>query len=359
MYPALAVAAAIGNRAEMLWVGDRRGMEFQLVQRRSIAFEHVPAAGLHGVGLRSLPGNVHRMGQGYMAARRLMISYKPDGILLTGGYPGIPVALARRDTPLMLYVPDIEPGRAAKLVSRWADEVMVTTEQSRAYYPDRDRITVTGYPTRPWLERMEKDQARIELGLDPDDRVVLVFGGSRGAHTINEALWAELELVLNRTQVIHITGVLDWPQGQTVRDGLESPQSERYFAFPYLHEEMGLAFSAADLVVSRAGAAVLGEYGLYGLPAILVPYPHAWRYQHVNSEYLTGQGSAIQIEDSSLKQELAAQILNLLEQPDRLQNMSVAASRSAVPEAADRIANAMIRLMSEKTGQNHKGKDDT
>jgi UDP-N-acetylglucosamine--N-acetylmuramyl-(pentapeptide) pyrophosphoryl-undecaprenol N-acetylglucosamine transferase len=342
----LAVAAEIGNRAEMLWAGDQEGMEFHLVQRRGIPFKHVPAAGFHGVGIRSLPGNIRRMSNGYLAARKTVDSFQPNAILLTGGYPGVPIALARAGTPLMLYVPDIEPGSAARLISRWADQIMVTTEDSLGYYPDPDRVKIVGYPVRSWLRRLPKDQARAHFGMNPEEGVVLIFGGSRGARSINRAVWVALQRLLSSTQLIHITGELDWPEGQAVGEQLEPALKNRYAVFPYLHEEMGVAFSAADLVVSRAGAAVLGEYASFALPSLLVPYPHAWRYQSVNAEFLVHRGSALQIDDSELDHTLAPLIVELLQDPERLANMSAAAAQLAEANAAKKIADELMLLAS-------------
>ena len=319
-------------------------MEYRLVQRRGISFQHVPSAGFHGVGLRSLPGNFLRMGQGYLAARRTLQAYQPDAILLTGGFPGIPIALARGRTPLMLYVPDIEPGSAARMIGRWASRVAVTSRDSLQYYPDPERMLVSGYPIRPWLSQVSKDQACSNFDLDVKESVVLVFGGSRGARSINHAVWEGLPTLLEHTQLIHITGVLDWRQVDTEREQLDAELRSRYRPHAYLHDEMGFALSAADLAVSRAGAAVLGEYACYALPSILVPYPHGWRYQTVNADYLVERGAAIRIDDSSLRADLAPQVIALLSDPARLARMSSAASKLAVPNAAETIAEELLRL---------------
>jgi UDP-N-acetylglucosamine--N-acetylmuramyl-(pentapeptide) pyrophosphoryl-undecaprenol N-acetylglucosamine transferase len=128
------------------------------------------------------------------------------------------------------------------------------------------------------------------LHLDPALPVLLVFGGSKGARSINRALLEALPGLLPEMQVLHISGNLDWPEVEAARSALSTGEAaawaERYHAFPYLHDEMGAALAAADLVVARAGASTLGEFPALGLPAILVPYPHAWRYQKVNADYL-------------------------------------------------------------------------
>jgi UDP-N-acetylglucosamine--N-acetylmuramyl-(pentapeptide) pyrophosphoryl-undecaprenol N-acetylglucosamine transferase len=337
----LATIAALGPRADVLWLGSVGGMEAGLVQRAGIRFEAVPAAGLHGVGLRALPGNLAALLRGTMAARRVIRSFRPRVMLLTGGFVGVPAALAGGGVRKVLYVPDIEPALAARVISRLADVVAVTTDEARRYYGRRTRVVVTGYPTRPDLEQFPKSEARERLGLSPDGRVVIVLGGSRGARSINQAVWVGLDELLPTAQVIHLTGQLDFARAVEARDGLEPESQARYFPVAYLHEEMAWAYGAADLAVGRAGASALGELPLFGLPSILVPYPHAWRYQHVNAEFLAQRAAAVIVADERVGSDLVPTTLALLSDPGRLAAMSSAARRQASPEAARRIAELL------------------
>lgn len=352
MYPALAIIAALRDRvcAEALWVGGEGGMEASLVSREGIAFTAVPAAGIHGVGLRRLPGNAVRLARGIPAARRVIRGFRPDVVLFTGGYVAVPVALAAGRCPRVAYVPDLEPGLALRVACRHADAVCVTAEPARAYYPARQRVLVTGYPTRPGLKTCDKAEARARLGLSPDSPVLLVFGGSRGARSINQALWSCLEPALRITQVVHVTGELDWPRVAAVRDRLEETLGRRYHPHAYLHEEMGLAFAAADLAVARAGASTLGELPLFGLPAALVPYPHAWRYQKLNADYLVRAGAAVLVRDEMLRDRLLPTLQDLLGDRARLQQMGEAARSLARPDAAQAIAAEVERVAKRGTG---------
>jgi UDP-N-acetylglucosamine--N-acetylmuramyl-(pentapeptide) pyrophosphoryl-undecaprenol N-acetylglucosamine transferase len=340
VYPALAIIAALRARvrAEVLWVGGEGGMEASLVQREGIAFTAVPAAGIHGVGLRQLPGNAWRLARGIPAARRVIKRFQPDALLFTGGYVGVPVALAAGRRPRVAYVPDIEPGLALKVVCCGADAVCVTADAARGFYPAGQRVVVTGYPTRPSLQTVDKNQARTRLGLQGETPVLLVFGGSRGARSINEALWSCLEDVLRIAQVVHVTGELDWPRVTAVRERLEGTLGRRYHPHAYLHEEMGLALAAADLAIARAGASTLGELPLFGLPAALVPYPYAWRYQKLNAEHLMLERSAVLVRDEDLGTQLLPTIQGLLGDADKLQAMGAAARRLSRPDAAELIA---------------------
>ena len=159
----------------------------------------------------------------------------------------------------------------------------MTTETSRQYFRDQAAVRVSGYPTRPELQVWDRQDAFRALELREDLPVVFVFGGSKGARSINRALLAVLPGILPDAQVLHISGSLDWPEIEAASQALPAELAERYHPYPYLHEEMGAALSVADLVVSRAGASTLGEFPLFGIPAILVPYPYAWRYQRINA----------------------------------------------------------------------------
>jgi UDP-N-acetylglucosamine--N-acetylmuramyl-(pentapeptide) pyrophosphoryl-undecaprenol N-acetylglucosamine transferase len=333
-------------------------MEEQLVPREGLRFEAIPAAGVHGVGLKALPGNIVQLAKGYRAARRIVRDYQPDAMFFTGGYVGVPVAMTGAGVPKVSYVPDLQPGLGLRVITRVSETVTVTAEASRQHYGNR-RVVVTGYPTRPELVPIAAEEARRELGLDPEQRVVLAFGGSQGARSINEALWLALPGILGMAQVIHITGQLDWPRIENVQMELPERLQGSYHPYSYLHSEMGQALAAADLVISRAGAATLGEYPLYGLPAILVPYPHSWRYQAANAQYLAEQGGAIVVDDESLARDLLPTVRGLLQDPVRLRGMAQAMSGIATPGAAEAIASEVARAAVAKpaTGRSSQNQD--
>lgn len=344
MYPAITVLEALSlEKDSVLWVGGRGGMEEDLVTRRDIPFKTIPAAGLHGVGLRRLSGNLWKLLKGFGASLRILREFQPDVLLFTGGYLAFPMAVAAVRRPSLLYVPDIEPGLALKALARFADSIALTTETSTAFFPQPDKLTVTGYPVRPGLSKWTKEAALDYFGFDPALPVLTVAGGSKGARSINTALMAALPDLLEHMQIVHLAGHLDWEIIDAQAQWLPSDLAKRYQAFPYLHE-MGAALAAADLIVSRSGASVLGEYPLFGLPAILAPYPHAWRYQKVNARYLAKRGAAVILQDEDLTTQLKDRVLSLMADPDTLARMSQAMHDLATPQAAEKIA-AMVRKM--------------
>jgi len=333
-----------------LWVGGSGGMEADLVKREGIRFESIPAAGVHGVGVRALPGNLWQLGRGFFASRRILRKFHPDVSFFTGGYVAVPMALAgrlARKSKSLLFVPDIEPGQAIKTVARYSDCLALTVNESKAYFPKHPSQYVTGYPVRPGLDHWTVDEARAFFVLQEQLPVLMVFGGSRGAHSINLALTKALPELLAEMQVIHVTGKSDWTMIEQARAGLSKEQLNRYRPYPYLYDEIGAAMRVADLLVTRAGASTLGELPLFGVPAILVPYPYAWRYQRVNASYLVKRGAAVMIEDAQLNDQLLEKVRDLMKDHPRREQMSQAMSVLAMPSAAMSIASLLIELGNE------------
>ena len=347
MYPALAVHSALAAKVrdvKTLWVGGEGGMEGTLVKRQGIPFKSIPAAGVHGVSLVALPRNLMLLGRGLLSAYAIINDFKPDVLFFTGGYVAVPVALAGRSVPTLLYVPDIEPGMALKSLAGFADVIAVTTEQTQKFF--NKQVIETGYPLRADLALWNRQTAHRHLGISGRYPVLLVYGGSKGAHSINLAVLNNLHALLAKFEIIHLSGETDWEIVASMRQELPSELSGRYHAMPYLHE-MGAALAAADLVVSRAGASCLGEYPLFALPAILVPYPHAWRYQKVNADYLARRGAAIILHDDRLNDELLVTLNVLFENPNKLKAMRASMFELSHPRAAEKIASQLMQLAGE------------
>jgi undecaprenyldiphospho-muramoylpentapeptide beta-N-acetylglucosaminyltransferase len=337
----------------VLWVGGEGGIEVDLISRENIEFTTIPAAGVHGVGFRNLPGNLWQIIKGFFSARRIIKEFQPQVLFFTGGYLSVPVALAgrsifsRKNRPrILVYVPDIEPGLALRFLAMVSDQIAVTVEESMNYFSSQSKIEVTGYPVRSQLKVIEKTAARLQLSLLKDIPTLLVFGGSKGARSINNAILDVLPDLLKDIQVIHISGHHDWSEIEDAKKRLPAKLQDRYQGFPYLYQEMGIALSAADIVLSRAGAAVLGEFPMFGIPAILVPYPYAWRYQEVNARYLEEYGAAVVLQDDELKEKLMPTIHDLLDDQTQRKRMSQAMLSMATPEAAESIASLLHGLVS-------------
>jgi UDP-N-acetylglucosamine--N-acetylmuramyl-(pentapeptide) pyrophosphoryl-undecaprenol N-acetylglucosamine transferase len=181
------------------------------------------------------------------------------------------------------------------------------------------------------------------------------MGGSKGARSINRALLPVLPDLLTEMQVVHLSGHLDWPEIKAAQDKLAasmhstSELAARYRAFPYLHEKMGAALTAADLALARAGASTLGEFPLFGLPAILVPYPHAWRYQYVNAQYLVQHGAAEILIDVDRPEKLLSTVQGVMRDQERREKMCRAMRSLARPTAAQDISHLLKNLAADQS----------
>lgn len=322
-------------------------MERVLVEESGLPFagyQEVLAGPVHGVNPLRVAASLLRLALGAAQSLAHLRRWRPQVILLTGGWANLPVALAARPLgiPIAIYLPDIEPGLTIRFLQRFARKVAITVEPSSAFFPP-GKTTVTGYPLQSNRLEATRADGQKHFKLDAARKTLLAFGGSRGARNINIALGENLARLLDDgLQIIHITGELDWKRCmKKVGDLREHP---RYRAFPYLHEEMGLAFAAADLALCRAGASTLAELPLYGLPAILAPYPYAWRYQKVNADYLSERGAAIRLNDEDMPKELYDTISRLINDEARLSDMRQRSKQLARADGAKRLAALLLEI---------------
>ena len=357
MYPGLTVIKALLDKkpagsalptikpADILWIGSRGGIEGQLVRHAGIEFIGLAAGGLRGMGLLVKAWNALRIIGSVRRARGLLSEFGADVVLVTGGYACVAVTLAAwlKNVPVAIYLPDIVPGQAIRFLARFASKVMVTSEDSYHYFR-REKVVVTGYPVRPEIYDLDRAQARQALELDPEQKTLLVFGGSRGSQSINQALVGGLRDLLPVCQIVHVTGTLDagWVAGAANR--LPEALREKYHHHPYLHDNMPQALVSADLVVSRAGAATLGEFPAAKLPALLVPYPHSGQHQKPNADHMVRNGAAQSLADADLKEKLVPMVLELLGDAQALADMRESANAMARPDAAEAIAEQVWML---------------
>jgi UDP-N-acetylglucosamine--N-acetylmuramyl-(pentapeptide) pyrophosphoryl-undecaprenol N-acetylglucosamine transferase len=354
VYPILAVveqfkkAAGDGNGLPkleaLLYVGTRNGLEVNIVARQGVAFRSVRAAAVRGLfPLRALV-NASEMLRGSVQAWRILRDFRPDVVLATGGYVSVPVVIAARlqRCPILVYLPDMVPGLAVRFLSRLAQRVAVSFDTSLDHFAP-GKAVVTGYPVRASLYAADRTGARQRLGLDARLKTVLVFGGSRGAHSINVAVSGMLDSLLDFAQVIHIAGEGDVVELQRRRSRLAADRRERYLVHAYLHEEMIDALLAADLAVARAGAATLGEFAAVGLASIQVPYPYSGQHQEANADFMVRHGAALKVPDTELAEGgLWRALEELLSDESALHSMSNAVAALARPDAARAIAKQLV-----------------
>ncbi|MCD4685411.1 MAG: UDP-N-acetylglucosamine--N-acetylmuramyl-(pentapeptide) pyrophosphoryl-undecaprenol N-acetylglucosamine transferase, partial [Anaerolineae bacterium] len=279
----------------------------------------------------------------------LALRLRPGALLITGGWTGVPMALAcwLLRIPIVIYVPDIEPGLMLKIMGRYfARTIAATVQATEEYYPGK-QVVETGYPLRDEIVQADRDAAIQSFGLDPARKTLLVFGGSRGSRSINgTADRIAPELIAAGVQILHISGRLDWNAVRDAHAALSDADKAHYQVFDFL-PDIGKAFAASDLVISRAGAATLAEYPALALPAILVPYPYSWRYQKINADWLVKRGAAIRLDDDKLDAELLPTVRDLLQDSARLDAMRDAMASLKQANGAENIA----RLLAESAGE--------
>jgi len=345
LYPGLALAAALAARgAEPTFVGTAGGIEARAVPAAGWPLRLVPGRQVRGGGLLRAAAGLAALARAVVAARAILADVRPALVVGVGGYASVATVLAARlgGRPVVLLEQNVIPGAANRLLGRLAHRICVGFAEAAAWFP-AGRAVHTGNPVRA-----DVLAARDALPPGrPDGRLgLLVFGGSAGAHRLNEATVAALRLRGARTpafDVVHQTGTADL---DAVRAAYASAGIAARVA-PFL-DDMGAAYAAADVVVGRAGAMTCSELGVVGRPAILVPYPYAADdHQRRNAETLVAAGAAELIPDRDLDgRRLAAALDALAADAPRRARMAAAARAFGRPDAAERVADACLALLS-------------
>lgn len=347
VYPGIAVAEALmelSSEAQVVFVGGRRGLEAIAVPEAGFRIRYLMTRGFPRRQWWRWPEAIVVNVIGFLQALWAVLIERPDVVLGTGGYVSGPVSLAARliGIPLVLQEQNSVPGVANRWLSLIADEVHLSFIEARSWFRRRDHLKVTGNPIRAYILSGDRDQALREFGLESGHPTVFIFGGSRGAHRINEAALEAMQRLKGRVDVQFIlqTGRedFDWAKHTVEREGLPAR------VLPFLRR-IHMAYAAADLVVCRSGAMTLAEIAACGTPAILIPYPHAAHdHQVVNAQNLVERGAAALILDRELTGErLAHEIAHWLADRQALSRMSANARRFARPDAAMRLATSLER----------------
>lgn len=348
VYPGLAVAGALetemrarAEALEMLYIGVRGRVDEAIVPASGIRFRAIDAGQLRVGSPVTFVRNLARLARGIVQSIFLLRGFRADVVFATGGYASVPVGVAARmlRRPLVVYLPDVTPGWAVRLLSRLATRMATTSEAALAYLPRR-KTGVVGYPVRDEFWQTDRTAARAALGLPESAKVLLVTAGSLGAQAINETVFAALPELLAACEIVHVTGAAGEARAAERRAQLGAEAQRRYHVRGYL-AEMPAAMVAADLVVSRAGASVLGELPAAGAPAVLVPGEYEGWSQTPNAAYLRSQGAAVMLRNSELAQ-LAPAVLALLADDARLAEMREAMRGLARPGAARDLARVVL-----------------
>lgn len=354
IYPALAIAGGLRERypgTRILYMGSTGGLEADLVPGAGYDFVAIPAQGLQ----RKLsPANltaVWRAVGGYRRTAGVIRDFAPHAAVGTGGYVCGPVILAaaRRRIPTFIHEQNALPGLTNRLLSRYADRTAVSFPEAAKYFSPRARVILTGLPVRPEILNADRKAARAELGLAAGQKMLLSFGGSQGARSINRALADTVVYYADRpgVRLYHATGPREYEgfMETLARRGVHPEALPHVTIAPYFYE-IATLMAAADLVVARAGASTLAELTVLGRPAILIPYPFATgNHQEHNAQALVDRGAAVMIPDADLTGEgLRETIAGLLADPARRRSLAAASKGMGKPRALDTICGVVKRL---------------
>jgi UDP-N-acetylglucosamine--N-acetylmuramyl-(pentapeptide) pyrophosphoryl-undecaprenol N-acetylglucosamine transferase len=343
LFPGLAVAETLKERGhELLLLVSEKAIDAQALKAHpDFRTEKLPSVGLPSVlspaFIRFLTRTWDSMGQ----CKQIYRKFRPDAVLGMGGFTSTAPLLAGRlgKIPTFIHESNSIPGKANKLAARFVTHVLLGFKACEHYFPGRN-CTVVGTPVRKDLgERIPRDEAVKLFNLDPARRTLLVMGGSQGAAGINQLLFKAAPLLKDANiQLLHLTGERD---DRLAAANYLREEIPNYVA-PF-HHRMQEVYSAADLVVSRAGAASLSELSHFGLPSILVPYPHAAEnHQETNADIYVDSGAAEKfLESNTSADALARRIVELLSEDVARAHMVAAAKAIAPDGAAARVADVI------------------
>lgn len=350
IYPAMAIAEQILERqpeAGIHFFHSTRGADERILGPTAFHRVSLPATGLffHPAKLLRF---VSTFRQSYQLASQVMAESGNPVVIGVGGYVAAPVCLAghKLGAPVVLVNVDIVPGRANRLSARWANEIFVQFEESRAYFKRRgERVSVVGCPLRSGFAHPEPARAREELDLDADRRLLLVTGASSGSASINEAvcrLLPQLEVFGETWQIVHLTGLDHYASVASRYEGARIRHTVRGY-----YDRMPDLFAAADLVVGRSGAVSVAEYAAAGVPTICMPYPHHKdMHQYLNAGKLVEVGAAIIVDDVPDVDDrvgwLWEELEDLMTHDDKRREMAEACKDVARAGAAADIAERLL-----------------
>ena len=350
IFPAVSIANAIREKqpdAEILFVGAEGRMEMQRVPAAGYEIKGLPVAGFDRKHLWRNVSVVIKLLRSRIMARRIIKAFRPMVAVGVGGYasgPTLDVA-GKMGIPTLLQEQNSYAGVTNKLLAKNARRICVAYDGMERFFP-ADRILFTGNPVRQNLLHiaLTRQEAAQQMGLDPAKRTVLIVGGSLGARSMNESVLQQLELIRQQTDVQFV-----WQTGKYYSEAIAQQLKERTCP-PNLHvmdfiSDMAVAYAAADLVVSRAGAGSISEFCLLGKPVILVPSPNvAEDHQTKNAMALVQKDAALYVPDAEAPDNLLPTAISTVKNSKKLQALSQNILRLARPNAASDIADEVIRL---------------
>ncbi|MDD4968078.1 MAG: undecaprenyldiphospho-muramoylpentapeptide beta-N-acetylglucosaminyltransferase [Paludibacter sp.] len=349
IFPAISIANALKKQmpdADILFVGALGRMEMERVPAAGYPIEGLPVSGFNRKDmLRNVKVLIDLL-RSMVLARRIIKRFNPEVVIGVGGYASAPTlrAASALGIPTLIQEQNSYAGVTNKLLAKKAKKICVAYEGMERFF-QKDKIVLTGNPVRQDLFAIasKTDEAYQFFGLDPKKKTILVVGGSLGARTINQSIIAGLEkLSKSGVQVIWQTGKFYIDSARKASEAYNSPE----LLVTDFVSRMDLAYSIADLVVSRAGASSISELCLLAKPVILVPSPNvAEDHQTQNALALVRKDAAVMIKDKDAVEQLVDESLKLIRNETELTKLSKNIMKLAEKDSADRIAAEVMRLI--------------
>jgi UDP-N-acetylglucosamine--N-acetylmuramyl-(pentapeptide) pyrophosphoryl-undecaprenol N-acetylglucosamine transferase len=345
LYPAIAVAREIEARrpeTKIMFIIGNRDIEKQIIGNAGYSFDTVPVAGLPRKLTPKIVTFIIKLKLSVMKSMMILRKFKPSVILATGGYVSGPPVIAGRlmRIPVCIQEQNSFPGITTKKLARFSDTVFLGFKDAGRFFSRNVKTIVTGNPVRAELLDTITEDSSAEFGLDPDLKTVLIVGGSQGSAMMNAGM-SEIagELADNDIQILWQTGAGEFGTWEHLSDY----SAEKIKIVPYL-DNMGAAYSAADVIVSRAGAMAVAEIAACGIPAIFIPLATAAEnHQEYNASSLVSKGAAVMItEKEFMPEKLKSEIMGILNDPEKCADMKEKLSHFGRTDAAGVIAETII-----------------
>ena len=350
IFPAVSIANAIKAKrpdAKILFVGAEGRMEMQRVPEAGYEIKGLPICGFDRKHLLKNFKVLYRIWKSQRLAKKIIRDFKPDGAVGVGGYASGPTLneCASMKIPCLIQEQNSYAGVTNKLLAKKVQEICVAYDGMDRFFP-QDKIIKTGNPVRQSLLEtpLSKEEAVKTFGLDPSKKTILLVGGSLGARTINDSMMQHLDLIeKSGVQFVWQTGkYYNAAIMQQLKDHKEMPMLK----VTDFISDMGAAYKAADLVISRAGASSISEFCLIGKPVILVPSPNvAEDHQTKNAMALVNKDAALMVKDMDAVNQLLPLAVDTVTDDERLKMLSENILKLALPNSADIIADKVIAMV--------------
>jgi UDP-N-acetylglucosamine--N-acetylmuramyl-(pentapeptide) pyrophosphoryl-undecaprenol N-acetylglucosamine transferase len=348
IFPAISIANAlrrVDRNIEILFVGALNKIEMEKVPQAGYNIIGLPVVGFQRkISLKSL-GFFLKLWKSMKMSKRIIADFKPDVAVGVGGYASGPIlkAAARKKIPILIQEQNSYAGITNRILAKSAAKICVAYDGMEKFFPSGS-IVMTGNPVRNDIINIssDKESALKHFGLDTRKQTILILGGSLGARSINKSVYSSLDFIPDEVQVLWQCGKL---YHKEMKEKLASAGRRNIFLKEFI-SEMNLAYCAADVIVSRAGAGTISELAIVGKPVILLPSPNvAEDHQTQNALSLVNKGAAILVRDTEAPETLICRALALLRNTAEREKLSENIKGLAIQDSADRIANEIFLLM--------------